>query len=402
MKIEKVSFVNKEGFQLSGKLYLPLEEEPRYYAIFAHCFTCSKNFKAPSTISNMLMQLGVAVLSFDFSGLGNSEGEFEDTGFSSNVEDLIAADTFLRTNYQAPQMLIGHSLGGTAVIFAASRLDHIKAVVTIGSPANPKHVKKLFESDLETIKREGSAEVSIGGRSFKIGKEFLDDLDNQNLADLLPQMKKAFLFLHSPQDKIVSIENASELYLNARHPKSFISLDGADHLLSEEKESRYVGELISSWSRKYFPIEPTEHDLKGHQVKVRLFGESYTSEIKTPFHHLIADEPKEVGGENLGPTPYDLLMASLGACTVMTLKMYAQRKNWKLDEIVVYLDHDKVHQTDSSEFEKPGSKVNRFTRSLEIKGELTSEIKQRLLEIADKCPVHRTLKEEILIETKFR
>lgn len=402
MKIQKVSFVNKEGFQLSGKLYHPLEEEPRYYAIFAHCFTCSKNFKAPSTISNMLMQLGVAVLSFDFSGLGNSEGEFEDTGFSSNVEDLVAADTFLKTNYKAPQMLIGHSLGGTAAIFAASRLDHIKAVVTIGAPADPKHVQKLFESDLETIKKEGSAEVSIGGRNFKIGKEFLDDLENQNLEDLLPEMKKAFLFLHSPQDKIVSIDNAAILFQSARHSKSFISLDRADHLLSEENESRYVGELISSWSRKYFPIVQTEHDLKGHQVKVRLFGESYTSEIKTPFHHLIADEPKAVGGENLGPTPYDLLMASLGACTVMTLKMYAQRKNWKLDEIVVYLNHDKVHQEDSSEVEKSGSKVNRFTLSLEIKGELTPEIKQRLLEIADKCPVHRTLKEEILIETKFR
>jgi putative redox protein len=345
--------------------------------------------------------LGVAVLSFDFSGLGNSEGEFEDTGFSSNIEDLIAADTFLRTNYQAPQMLIGHSLGGTAAVYAASRLDHIKAVVTIGSPANPQHVKKLFESDLETIKREGSAEVSIGGRNFKIGKQFLDDLENRQLEDFLPEMRMAFLFLHSPKDKIVSIDNAAELFMNAHHPKSFISLDGADHLLSEEKESKYVGELISTWSKKYFPMEVEENDLNGHQVKVRLFGESYTSEIKTPFHHLIADEPNEVGGENLGPTPYDLLMASLGTCTVMTLKMYAQRKKWKLDEIVVYLDHDKVHQEDSIEFEKSGSKISRFTRSLEIKGELTPEIKDRLLEIADKCPVHRTLTEEILIKTKF-
>lgn len=402
MKIEKVSFVNKEGFTLSGTLYLPLDEKPRFYAIFAHCFTCSQNFKAPSTISEMLMQLGVAVLSFDFSGLGSSEGEFEDTGFSSNIEDLISADTFLRTHYQAPQMLIGHSLGGTAAVFAASQLDHIKAVVTIGSPANPEHVKKLFESDLETIKREGSAEVSIGGRNFKIGKQFLDDLENRQLEDFLPEMRKAFLFLHSPQDKIVSIDNAAELYMNAHHPKSFISLDGADHLLSEEKESRYVGEVISSWSKKYFPMEVEENDLKGHQVKVRLFGESYTSEIKTPFHHLIADEPKEVGGENLGPTPYDLLMASLGTCTVMTLKMYAERKKWKLDEIVVYLDHDKVHQEDSIEFEEPGSKISRFTRTLEIKGDLTPEIKERLLEIADKCPVHRTLTEEILIETKFK
>lgn len=402
MKIEKVSFVNKEGFTLSGQLYLPLDEEPRFYAIFAHCFTCSQNFKAPSTISNMLMQLGIAVLSFDFTGLGNSEGEFEDTEFSSNVEDLISAYTFLSTTYQAPQMLIGHSLGGTAVIFAAARLDHIKAVVTIGSPSNPQHVKKLFQSDLHTIQREGSAEVSIGGRNFKIGKGFLDDLENKNLTELLPEMRKAFLFLHSPQDEIVSIDNAAELYMSAHHPKSFISLDGADHLLSEESESKYAGEIISSWSKKYFPMEMEENDLKGHQVKVRLFGESYTSEIKTPFHHLIADEPTAVGGANLGPTPYDLLMASLGSCTAMTLKMYAQRKKWKLDEIVVFLDHDKLHKEDSTEFDKPDSKVNRFTRSLEIKGELTPEMKVKLLEIADKCPVHRTLQEEILIETKFK
>ena len=402
MKIEKLDLSNKDGQKLSARLYLPLDESPRFYAIFAHCFTCSKNFKAVGNISNTLSQLGVAVMSFDFTGLGNSEGEFEDTGFSSNVEDLVAAAAFLEKNYEAPKLLIGHSLGGSAVIFAANDLKYVEAVVTIGSPANPQHVKRLFEGDIERIKKEGAAKVNIGGRTFRISRDFIDDLEKKNLPQLISRMRKAFLFLHSPQDSIVDISNAAELYQNAHHPKSFISLDGADHLLSDEKESNHVGELISTWSKKYLPVEINENDIKGHQVKVRLFGNGYTSEIKTPFHHLLADEPKDLGGENLGPTPYDLLMASLGACTVMTLKMYAERKGWDLKEITVYLDHDKVHKEDSEEFEKKGSKVSRFTRSLEIAGELDSDMKEKLLEIANKCPVHRTLHEDIIIETKLK
>jgi uncharacterized OsmC-like protein/alpha/beta superfamily hydrolase len=402
MKIERLNFKNKSGYELSARLYLPLDEPPRFYAIFAHCFTCSKNFKAVSNISNTLSQLGIAVLSFDFTGLGNSEGDFEETGFSSNVDDLLAAADFLGKNYEEPMLLVGHSLGGSAVIFAAAELEYVEAVVTIGSPANPKHVKKLFESDLETIKKEGSAKINIGGRSFRIKKDFVEDLESKNLPDLISGMRKAFLFLHSPQDKIVDISNAAELYQNAHHPKSFVSLDGADHLLSDENESKYAGEVISTWSKKYLPEEITENDIKGHQVKVRLFGDSYTSEVKTPYHHLLADEPKDVGGANLGPTPYDLLMASLGACTAMTLKMYTQRKGWDLKEINVYLDHDKVHKEDSEDFEKKGSKVSRFTRSLEIKGDLDEDMKKKLLEIANKCPVHRTLHEDIIIETKFK
>jgi uncharacterized OsmC-like protein/alpha-beta hydrolase superfamily lysophospholipase len=402
MKIERLNFKNKDGLKLSARLYLPLDEPPRFYAIFAHCFTCSKNFKAVSNISNTLSRLGIAVLSFDFTGLGNSQGEFEDTRFSSNVDDLIAAADFLEKNFEAPKLLIGHSLGGSAVIFAAAQLDYVEAVVTIGSPANPKHVKKLFESDLETIRKEGAAKVNIGGRSFMIKKDFVDDLETKNLPELISEMRKAFLFLHSPQDRIVDISNAAELYQKAHHPKSFISLNGSDHLLSEESESQYAGELISTWSKKYLPLEILENDIKGHQVKVRLFGDSYTSEVKTPYHHLLADEPKDVGGANLGPTPYDLLMASLGACTVMTLKMYTERKGWDLKEIIVYLDHDKVHKSDSEDFENKGSKVSRFTRSLEIKGDLNEEMREKLLEIANKCPVHRTLHEDIIIETKFK
>jgi putative redox protein len=402
MKIERIKFLNSKGLQLSGKLFLPLDEKPRFFAVFAHCFTCSKNLKAVNNISNTLSQLGVAVLSFDFTGLGNSEGEFSDTHFSSNVADLSAAYDYLKEDYEAPKLFIGHSLGGTAVLFAAEQLEEVTAIVTIGAPSNPDHVKKLFEGDIETIKKEGIAKVNIGGRSFNLKKDFIDDLENKDLSRVISGMRKAFLFLHSPQDRIVDISNAASLYQNAHHPKSFISLDGADHLLSEERESRYVGELISSWSKKYLPEEKPEHDIKGHQVKVRLFGDGYTSEIKTPHHHLLADEPAEVGGDNLGPTPYDLLMASLGACTAMTLKMYADRKGWDLKQINVYLDHDKVHKEDSEEFDKKSSKISRFTRSLEIEGDLEDDIKAKLLEIADKCPVHKTLHDEIIIETKFK
>lgn len=401
MKIERVVFKNKSGQNLSGRLYLPLDNPPRFFALFAHCFTCSKNFKAVSNISDTLSQYGVAVLSFDFTGLGNSEGDFEDTGFSSNVSDLIASAAYLEENYQAPKLLIGHSLGGAAVIFAAEKLDSVKAVVTLGAPSEPKHVKHLFEEGIEEIKREGRAKVNIGGRPFYISREFVEDLESKNLSEVLADLRKAVLIMHAPQDQVVDISNAATLYQHAHHPKSFISLDKADHLLTAEVESRYAGEIISTWVKKYLPAEISENDTEGHQVKVRLFGKGYTSEILTPYHHLLADEPKSVGGENLGPTPYDLLMASLGTCTVMTLKMYAERKGWDLDEIVVFMNHDKVHKQDSKDFDKPGAKVSRFTRKLQISGEITDEMKTKLLEIADKCPVHRTLHEDIIVETSF-
>lgn len=403
MKTINLSFPNVLGEQLSAKLYLPLDEIPRFYAIFAHCFTCSKNFKAVSNISDTLSRLGVAVLSFDFTGLGKSEGDFGETGFSSNVSDLIMAARFLEENYQAPKLIIGHSLGGAAVIFAAAQLQSIVAVVTVGAPADPLHVTHLFLEDVEKIKKEGKAEVTIGGRPFTLSKEFLTDLDSQNLLQTLKGMRKSFLFLHSPHDQVVDITNAADLYHAAYHPKSFVSLNGSDHLISDEKESKYAGEIISTWAKKYLPVEVSENEVEGHQVKVRLTGDAYTSEILTPYHHLLADEPAEVGGDNLGPTPYDLLMASLGACTAMTLKMYAIRKGWALEEITVFLNHEKVHQKDSLAVESAKeTKISRFTRVLNIKGDLNEEMKEKLLEIANKCPVHKTLKEPIDIITRFK
>jgi uncharacterized OsmC-like protein/esterase/lipase len=403
MKIKNISFENALGEQLAARLYLPLDENPRFYALFAHCFTCSDNGQAISNISATLCQLGIAVLSYDFTGLGESDGELHASGISSNVSDLVMVSQFLQEYYEAPKLIIGHSLGGVAAIFAAATMDGIKAVVTIGAPASPTHVKKLVTEDLAALTLGGSAEIAIGGRPFRLSKGFVDEMESRDLLKTLSKMRKAFLILHSPQDRMVELANADELYHAAFHPKSFVTLDGADHMLSEDRESQYAGEVISAWSKKYLPTTISENDVDGHQVKVRLSGNSYTTEVLTPFHQLLADEPESVGGANLGPTPYDLLLASLGTCTAMTLKMYADRKRWKLDEINVFLNHEKVHQQDSEHVESTGeSKLSRFTRDIEIKGELSDEMKTKLLEIAEKCPVHKTLHEPIVVETRFK
>ena len=394
-------FENRKKLKLAANLYLPLDQAPRFYALFAHCFTCTKNFSAVTQICTALSQQGIAVMSFDFTGLGRSEGEFQDSSFSANISDLSDAAAFLAEHYQAPKLLVGHSLGGAAVIYAAAQLESIEAIATIAAPAYPAHVKNLFQDKIEEIEANGSGKVNIGGRPFRINKAFIDDLEQKPLESFLKNVKKSILIFHSPQDTIVAISNAAELYQAAFHPKSFISLDGADHLLSNPIDSQYIGEVIATWSSRYVKpsAEATVNDLKGNQVLVRLAGEGYTTEIKTPFHHLLADEPAEVGGANLGPTPYDLLMASLGSCTAMTLKMYAERKKWPLKEVSVYLNHDKVHLDDSKVPEKSETKVSQFTRIIQLEGDLDNEQRQRLLEISNRCPVHKTLQEDIIIQT---
>lgn len=401
MNPKRLTFTNRNGFELAAHLYLPANQKPRFFAIFAHCFTCSKNFSVVTRICTALSQNGIAVLSFDFTGLGMSEGEFAESNFSSNVSDLLDASDFLAKEYQVPNMLIGHSLGGAAVLYAAAELSEVKAIVTIAAPAYPAHVRHLLEGSLGDIEKNGTAQVNIGGRPFKIGKSFLDDLEQKPLDTFLKKLRKSLLIMHSPQDEIVEISNAAEIYKDAFHPKSFISLDGANHLISDPKDSEFIAEMIGSWSKRYVArdVAEQENDTRGNQVFVRLSGEKYTTEVMTPNHHLIADEPTEVGGTDLGPNPYDLLMASLGSCTAMTLKMYAERKKWPLDEVSVFLNHEKVHLADSKNPEEPSAKVSQFTRIIEIEGELNAEQRQRLLEISNKCPVHRTLQEEIVIKT---
>ena len=404
MSLQKVNFKNKNGENLVGRLELPADRHPHNFAIFAHCFTCTKNLLAVKNISKALTNNGFAVLRFDFTGLGESEGDFSDTNFSGNVEDLVAAADFLKENYSAPTLLIGHSLGGAAVIFAAQDIPSISAVATIGAPSNPVHVQHLLQTGLDEIQSKGEAVVNLGGRDFKIKKQFVQDLQEHALPKVAKNLRKPLLILHSPQDTTVEIKNAEEIYVAAHHPKSFVSLDGADHLLSNKKDSVYVGEVISGWAKRYLEItEKVDPSLKTkHQVIASLDGEDgYTTQMKVGNHHMIADEPMSFGGSDFGPSPYEFLSAGLSACTVMTIQMYAKRKGWPIDNVEVHTSYDKSHAEDCENCEEEGAKIDTFQREIKLTGELDEKQQKRIMQIADKCPVHKTLHSEIQVVSKL-
>jgi putative redox protein len=338
---------------------------------------------------------------FDFTGLGESEGKFSDTNFSGNIQDLISASEFLSNEYKAPSLIIGHSLGGAAALIAASEIDSVKAIATIGAPSNPVHVEHLFIDKKQKIEKEGIAEVSIGGRPFIIKKQFIEDLKKKNPKMVLSKMRKALLIGHSPQDQIVDITNAADLYNAAHHPKSFISLDKADHLLTESTDSLYIGDVIARWAIRYLNVPKPKSLDSRQQVVAKIGDEKYTTLVKAGSHYLTADEPENSGGNGFGPTPYDLLMASLGACTAMTLKMYSERKKWPLNEVTVHLKYESIHDEDCKVCDTENRKLERFTREIEISGDLDVQQRSKLLQIADKCPVHRTLSSNIQIETKL-
>ena len=399
---QKVEFSNGRGDTLAARLELPAGD-PTATALFAHCFTCSKDVAAASRISRGLREQGWAVLRFDFTGLGNSEGDFANTNFSSNVSDLVHAAEYLREEHEAPQLLVGHSLGGAAVLTAAAKISEVRAVATIGAPSAPQHVEHLFSDRREEIEAQGSAEVDLAGRKFRIEKQFLDDLAGQDLESLVGQLKPALLVFHSPIDQTVSVDHARALYQAAKHPKSFVSLDGADHLLTNPKDSRYVAEVLAVWAKRYVvPNEtanaPAELD-PGVVEVVPSFGK-FGHSIRAGNHTWIGDEPTSVGGDDKGPTPYDFLLAALGTCTAMTLRMYADRKEWPFEGARVLLSHDRIHAKDCEECESETGRVDRITRKIEVRGDLTEEQRARLMEIADRCPVHRTLENEIIIPTE--
>ena len=403
MNFQKVVFSNSEGQQLVGRLELPADQHPHNMVIFAHCFTCTKNLAAVRNISKGLTQSGFGVLRFDFTGLGESEGDFADTNFSGNVEDLVAAAEFLQMNYMAPTLLVGHSLGGAAVIFAAARIQSVKAVATIGAPSNPVHVKHLLKSSIEEINAEGKAVVNLSGRDFTIKKQFLEDLEANALPETVRQLKKSLLIMHSPQDTTVDIKNAEEIYVSARHPKSFVSLDGADHLLSDKTDSVYVGKTISSWADRYLHVPEKTSLRTSHQVVANLSGEeAFTTQLKVGNHYLVGDEPTDFGGNDFGPSPYEFVSAGLSACTAMTLQMYARRKKWDLQNVEVHTSYGKVHAEDCEACEEsPNAKIDTFEREIMLSGDLDQKQRSRLLEIADRCPVHRTLESTAHIHTKL-
>jgi putative redox protein len=370
--------------------------------LFAHCFTCGKDNVSAKRISERLAMCGIGVLRFDFTGLGMSGGDFADTHFSSNVDDLVAAGDHLRKTYGAPAILIGHSLGGAAVLAAAHRIPDARAVVTIAAPSDPAHVVGLFKDHVDKIREQGQVEVQLAGRPFRIKREFLDDVAQQRIEDCLANLRKALLVFHSPTDDIVGIENASRIFTTAKHPKSFVSLAGADHLLSKKDDAVYVANVIAACAERYLeqPAERSDEQIEVGIVLVReAGGGKFQQEIMSGPHRFLADEPVKAGGLDSGPGPYDLLLASLGACTSMTLRLYADNKKLPLDRVSVRLTHNRIHAEDCLNCETKEGMVDRIDRNITLEGALSADERKRLLEIADKCPVHRTLESEIEIRT---
>lgn len=402
MPTERISFPGHAGDKLAARLDLP-DGPTLATALFAHCFTCGKDIAAARRIAQRLSAMGIAVLRFDFTGLGHSCGEFANTTFHSNVGDLQAAAAYLQGRDMAPDLLIGHSLGGAAVLRAAPRIASAKAVVTIGAPFDPGHVTHNFADALETITTEGQAQVDLGGRPFTIGRDFVEDVQAQELEPIIASMKKALLVLHAPRDAVVDISNATRIFTAAKHPKSFVTLDDADHLVSSPEDAEYVAEVISAWADRYLGIPTPAPPIGTPEGVVRVTEaapDGFLQDVQNgPHHHALADEPAAYGGSNKGMSPYGFVAAGLGACTSMTIRMYARRKGWPLTGISVDVTHDKVHAQDAGT--STTTRIDRFLRRITLEGNLTGEQRERLLDIADKCPVHKTLEQGAQIQTEL-
>lgn len=411
MPAEKVRFAGSQGGMLAAVLEGG-DGAPQGYALFAHCFTCTKDIFSARYLTSELAARGFAVLRFDFTGLGASEGEFENTNFSSNVRDLVCAADYLRENHEAPALMVGHSLGGAAVLAAAGDIPEVRAVATVGAPAEPAHVQHLFTDKRAEIEKDGEAEVLLAGRPFRIKKQFLDDIEATRLSERIASMDKALLVMHSVADKTVEISNARKIYEAARHPKSFVSLDRADHLLSDKRDAVYAAGVLAAWARRYLP-DAGEADRPDKDAAAEAGGEQdvvvaesgnngLAQKIYSGKHEMIADEPSNLGGANTGPTPYGYLLAALGACTTMTLRLYARRKKIPLKRASVSLRHQKIHANDCESCEDSGGMLDSMERVIVLEGDLTDEQRQALLSIADKCPVHKTLSSKVQISTRLK
>lgn len=414
MMNEKVSFPGAQGDLLAARLELP-DGEPRAYGLFAHCFTCSKDVFAASRISRALAERGIAVLRFDFTGLGSSEGDFANTNFSSNVGDIRAAADFLRRQRRAPLLLVGHSLGGAAVLAAAAHVPEAKAVATINAPCDPAHVQHLFAEARPEIEARGEAQLKLAGRLFLIRRQFLEDIADQRMQEAIRGLGKALIVFHGPRDEIVSVDNARRIFEAAKHPKSYVSLDDADHLLTRPADSVYVASVLAAWATRYIGVEEAGRTAEAREpgaapaplppgvVQVASTGAGRFSQIVSVGRHTLrADEPVSFGGDDTGPSPYEWLSAGLGACTSMTLRLYADQKKWPLERVVVRLKHDKIHAQDCQECETKAGQLDQIEREIEVVGPLDEAQRQRLLEIANKCPVHRTLHSEVVIRSRLK
>jgi len=399
MRAERFDFPNARGETLAALLQRPAGQ-PAAFALFAHCFTCGKDNLAAKRVAEALAERGIAVLRFDFTGLGASEGEFANTHFSSNVADLVAAADHLRRTERAPALLVGHSLGGAAVLAAAAEIPEAKAVATIAAPSDPGHVTGLFKDQVADIRAQGEGEVVLAGRPFRIRREFLDDVAEQTLIERVASLHRALLIMHSPTDDTVGIDNATRIFLAAKHPKSFVSLADADHLLTDRRDALYAAHVIAAWAERYVEAAPQAAAQEPRAVVVTETRESkFQQEVAIGPHHFLADEPVAAGGGDSGPSPYDLLLAGLGTCTAMTLRLYADQKQLPLARVSVSLTHEKIHAADCATCETKEGRLDRIDRTIVLEGALDDAQRARLLEIADKCPVHRTLTSEVEIRT---
>jgi len=403
---EQITFKNRKTKELAGVIHQPGTGQAHACAIFAHCFTCTKNSRAAVRISEALAAEGISVLRFDFTGLGQSEGEFSHTNFSSNVDDLVDAAAFMEARGELPTLLIGHSLGGTAVLAAAHEIESAVAVATIGSPCSAEHVLHLIDNDLAEIESRGQATVNLAGRPFDISTDFVEDVRTQSVCENLHGLRKALLVMHSPVDEVVSIDQAALIYTHAKHPKSFVSLDDADHLLTRDKDSRYAARVLATWASRYVDqqqqLPEKARHIPGAAVVRGDIRDGFLVSVNADGHSFHADEPPEMGGTDRGPTPYDLLAAALSACTVMTLNFFARRENLPLETVEVSVRHDRIHADDCDNCDKKSGKIDQFSRDIVLTGDLDDEQRNLLLKIADRCPVHKTLENEIMVSSKLR